>query len=60
LIGRFVDFVDQHQRLPRSARAQPPGVDLAALLAAYGCAVRRGSRSTRRGANDGALKSLAA
>lgn len=49
LIARFVDFIDQHQRLPRSARAQPPGVDLAALLAAYARAVGRGSRSKLRG-----------
>ncbi|TAI59647.1 hypothetical protein CWO89_45150, partial [Bradyrhizobium sp. Leo170] len=35
LIARFADFIDARQGSPRSARAQPPGVDLAALLAAY-------------------------
>ena len=59
LIGRFVDFVDQHQRLSRSARAQPPGVDLAALLAAYARVVGDGSGSKRRGGGAGLHKSLA-
>ncbi|UGX89677.1 TniQ family protein (plasmid) [Bradyrhizobium barranii subsp. barranii] len=49
LIARFVDFIDARQRAPRSARAQPPGVDLAALLAAYARAVGRRSRSKLRG-----------
>lgn len=51
LIGRFVEFVDQHQGSPRSARAQAPGVDLAALLAAYVRAVGDGARLKRRGAD---------
>jgi len=54
LIGRFADFIDARQGSPRSARARPPGVDLAALLAAYARAVGRGSRSKRRGADASA------
>jgi len=62
LIARFVDVVDARQGLPRSARAHPPGVGLAAFLAAYVRAVGGGSRSKRRGADAGAgaRESLAA
>ncbi len=59
LIRRFVDFVDQHQGWPQSARAQPPGVDLAALLKAYVRAVGDRSRSKRRGADASARDGLA-
>lgn len=61
LIARFVDFIDERQGSPRSARAQPPGVDLAALLAAYTRAVGRGSHSKLRGGdlhNTLAVRSL--
>jgi len=60
LIARFADFIDARQGSPRSARARPPGVDLAALLAAYARAVGRRSRSKRRGADVGGRESLAA
>ncbi len=60
LIGRFADFIDGCQGSPRSARAQPAGVDLAALLAAYARAVGDGSRSKRRVADAGPRNSLAA
>ena len=53
-------FVDGRQGSPRFARAQPAGVDLAALLAAYARAVGGGSRSKRRGGDPGPRKSLAA
>jgi hypothetical protein len=55
-----VDFIDVRHGLLRHARAQPPGVDVAALLAAYFRAVGDGSRSKRRGADTGARESLAA
>ena len=45
LMGRFVDFVDARQRLPRAAPALD--VDLTGLLAAYGHAARRASRAER-------------
>ena len=60
LIARFVDVVDGRQGSPRFARAQPQRVDLAALLAAYGGAVGRGSRSERRVGDVGAREGLAA
>lgn len=58
LITRFADFIDERQRAPRFARAQPPGLDLAALLAAYARAVGDGARSKHRG--GGLHNSLAA
>jgi hypothetical protein len=62
LIARFVDVVDARQGSPRSARAHPPGIGLAAFLAAYVRAVGGGSRSKRHGADAGAgaRESLAA
>lgn len=47
LIGCFVECVEARQG---SARARAPDVDLAALLAAYGRVVSRGSRGKPRGA----------
>jgi hypothetical protein len=59
LIARFVDFIDARQGLLRPARPQSPGVDLAALLAAYYRAVGDGSRSKPRGADAGAREGRA-
>ena len=45
LIARFVDFIDERQGSLRFARAQPPDVDLSALLAAYARTIDRRSRA---------------
>lgn len=44
LIARFVEFFDEREGSARSARVQPPDVDLSALLAAYARAINRRSR----------------
>nr|WP_244646382.1 TniQ family protein [Bradyrhizobium campsiandrae] len=58
LIARFVDFIDERKGARRFARARPPGLDLATLLAAYARAVGDGSRSKHR--RGGLHNSLAA
>ena len=60
LIARFVNVVDGRQGPPRFVRAQPAGLDLATLLAAYARAVGDGSGSKRRIADAGPRNSLAA
>lgn len=59
LIARFVEFIDEREGSLRSARVQPPDVDLTGLLAAYARAIDRRSRE-RRGHDAGWPETMAA